>query len=98
MTDQTFISVIIPAYNEMANISKLVYEIDKTLSPFIQHEIIIVNDGSTDETENRTRDLMPAYPQLKYLSLPVNQGQQFAILRGCKAAAGACVITIDADL
>src|ERR1700730_15192292 len=98
MTDQTFISIVVPAYNEMDNISRLVFEIDKILSSFIQHEIIILNDGSTDETGNITCSLIPAYPQLKYLSLSANQGQQFAILQGCKIAAGACVITIDADL
>jgi glycosyltransferase involved in cell wall biosynthesis len=86
------LSVVIPAYNEAETLIKVIQNVKKT--PF-KKEIIIVNDGSTDETEkllSENRD------EILVLSHPSNQGKGAAIRTALPHITGDVVIIQDADL
>jgi glycosyltransferase involved in cell wall biosynthesis len=103
------LSVVVPAKNEAASLPQLVDEIAEALRPLcdarggVGHrldgfEIVIVDDGSTDETPSVLRQLAMAYPELRPLSLLRNVGQSAATAAGFRAARGDWVATLDADL
>jgi glycosyltransferase involved in cell wall biosynthesis len=94
------VSIIIPCYNEeevlLACHSRLmqVFEgYDDT-----QFELIYVNDGSSDRTEELLRYLHDAYSHTRVVMLSRNFGHQAAVTAGLTAASGQCVVIIDADL
>ncbi|MDI3476848.1 MAG: hypothetical protein PWQ59_373 [Thermoanaerobacterium sp.] len=84
------ISVIIPAYNEEKNI-KNVLNVLKKIN--IIDEIIVVNDGSTDDTEK-----VVSLFEVKLINLRTNLGKGAAIKRGIQAASGDFLVLLDADL
>ena len=87
--DKAKISIIIPAHNEAENIGNLVREI-RTLYPAA--EVIVVNDGSKDETAN------VAYEAgAEVYSHPYNIGNGAAIKSGIRAASGDIMVFMDAD-
>ena len=104
----SLLSVVVPAKNEAASLPQLVAEIAGALRPLSGSrseghrldgfEIVIVDDGSTDETRAVLRQLAPAYPELRPLSLVSNVGQSAATAAGFRAARGDWVATLDADL
>ena len=104
----SLLSVVVPAKNEAASLPQLVAEIAAALRPLSGSrreghrldgfEIVIVDDGSTDETAAVLRQLAPAYPELRPLSLVSNVGQSAATAAGFRAARGDWVATLDADL
>src|SRR5262249_43005086 len=61
-------------------------------------ELVIVDDGSTDETPAVLRQLASVHPELRWLSLRSNVGQSAATAAGFRAARGEWVATLDADL
>lgn len=88
------ISVVVPLYNEAENAAELHREILHTLETHYQdYEIIFVNDGSRDRTDEVCRNLRP----LRYISLRRNFGQTAAMDAGIKAARGEYIITMDGD-
>lgn len=89
LMDKTDISVIIPVYNEGATIGKLIKQI-KTLYP--DFEIIIINDGSTDDTGLIAREL----GAIVY-SHPYNIGNGAAIKSGIRIASGEILVFMDGD-
>ena len=96
MAQKTDISVVIPAFNEARRISKTL----KTVSDYFGnhefiYEIIVVNDGSTDETEQRVADLH--LPNLRIIGYKANRGKGYAVNYGVKAAKGQQIIFADAD-
>ena len=91
------ISVVIPAYNEEGNLPQLIGEIIDTLESF-QYEIIVVNDGSSDNTEKIVEEMHHQDHRINLISLSRNFGHQAALLAGLEKATGDCVISIDADL
>lgn len=84
------ISVIIPAYNEEKNI-KNVLNVLKKIN--IIDEIIVVNDGSTDDTEK-----VVSLFEVKLINLRTNLGKGAAVRRGIQAANGDFLVLLDADL
>jgi dolichol-phosphate mannosyltransferase len=92
------LSVIIPAYNEAEAIILLVKEISLILNGKIRHEIIIVDDGSMDETSNVLIQLMhdPGL-QLRLLQHAANYGQSAAIFTGIQSSRAPWVVTLDGD-
>jgi glycosyltransferase involved in cell wall biosynthesis len=93
------LSVVIPAYNEAANVEPCYRELVEVLAaegrPF---EIVFVDDGSTDGTTEALRRLARADPRVRVLRLRHNAGQTAALDAGFRAARGAVVVTMDADL
>ncbi len=84
------ISIIIPAYNEEQNIEKAVKEMKK-LNLKEKHEVVVVNDGSTDKTTEKAKK---AYQVVTYKQ---NQGKGYAMRKGIEKARGNKVIFTDAD-
>jgi dolichol-phosphate mannosyltransferase len=98
-TTRPYLSLVIPAYNEQENVEALLQRVGTALGqvgrPF---EVIIVDDGSTDQTPKLLNDAMARLPWLRVLRLLKNSGQSAAFDAGFKAARGDVVATIDADL
>jgi dolichol-phosphate mannosyltransferase len=93
------VSIVLPIYNEQENIRLLVNEIGKELDSFLSdYEIIMVDDGSTDESLVLIRELASNDPRIKYMSFSRNFGQQAALTAGLDYSNGEAVITMDADL
>ena len=94
--DAPRVSVVIPMRNEEGNIAPLVAEIAHALNGEM-HEIIVVNDGSTDETATILANLRQSYPQLRVLHHAESRGQSAAIRDGALAARGEILCTLDGD-
>jgi dolichyl-phosphate beta-glucosyltransferase len=91
------ISVIIPAYNEGANIKRVIESVLAFLQGnFSAYEVIVVDDGSTDDT----RAVLAAisHRSLKLISNGVNRGKGFSVKRGVETASLEYVLFCDADL
>lgn len=92
------ISVIVPAFNEEENLPVLVHRLMSVLSAYAEYEILIIDDGSTDQTRYVLRQLCKAYPVIRFLSFSRNFGHQMALRAGYDHARGDAVICLDADL
>jgi len=92
------LSIVIPAFNEEKNLSSLIPEIEKNATAITDdYEIIVVNDGSTDDSLRILEELRQNNKKVKYISLARNFGQQAALCAGLDLGLGQCVITMDAD-
>ncbi len=99
MTHSATISVIVPAYNEAANLPILVERLFPVLEGLGRgFEVIVVNDGSRDATLAVLRALAAAQPLLKVIDLARNYGQTAAMMAGIDHARGDIIVPIDADL
>src|SRR5476649_2401024 len=96
MSFQPTFSVVVPFYNEAENLPRLIREIDAMLRAMeCQAEIILVNDGSTDEFAQPPGS--PAF-LIRWLHLSQNSGQSAAMYYGIQEARGEYIILMDADL
>jgi dolichol-phosphate mannosyltransferase len=91
------LSVVIPVHNEEENIGPLVKEISDILLPIIPHEIICVDDDSTDNTLKVLIDLNKSLPEFKSLQHVKKKGQSAAICSGVTIAKGPLIATLDGD-
>ncbi|MFY7664591.1 glycosyltransferase family 2 protein [Flavobacterium sp.] len=95
------LSVLIPAYNEAATVEAILTKVaEATLFPEISLELIIVNDASSDGTEQRVANWISANPEVRarLVSHPKNRGKGAAIRTGIETATGDFIIVQDADL
>jgi len=93
------ISIAIPVFNEVENISILFDHLKKVLQPLpFNFEILFVDDGSTDGTYLAIKDLQKRDRRVKALSFSRNFGHQAALTAGLHYATGDAVITMDGDL
>ena len=90
------VSVVVPVRNEEGNVASLIGEIDAALK-HITHEIIYVDDGSTDNTYSHLKSLQSQFTQLKIVRHAQSCGQSTAVRTGVKAAQYAWVATLDGD-
>jgi glycosyltransferase involved in cell wall biosynthesis len=97
MSEEPFISFVIIAYNEAANIARTVTGITK-LKELGEHEIIIVDDGSRDGTAQIVANIATRNPCVKLIELKENRGRGYARSRGVAAARGELIATVDADI
>ncbi len=92
-------SIIVPAFNEEENIPLLVEKIKKMIEKNdFECELIIVDDGSTDSTYERSLNLQEAYPFIKVVRHRRNRGITDALISGFKVAKGDIYIFFPADL
>jgi dolichyl-phosphate beta-glucosyltransferase len=98
MEARPYLSVVIPAYNEQERLKRFVPGIVKYLQskgqPF---EIIVVNDGSLDNTAQVARELSNEFPMLRLVDLNPNRGKGGAVKAGMLDARGQFVLFTDAD-
>lgn len=92
------ISVVVPAYNEADNLPLLKDRLERALEPYDDYEIIVVDDGSQDDSLAVLRNFAAQDERIRYVSLSRNFGHQNALKAGLDRAGGDCVITMDADL
>jgi len=90
------VSVVVPVRNEAGNVAPLVAEIAAALAGRV-FEILYVNDGSRDGTEQELRGLMTLRPWLRQLRHAQSCGQSAAVRSGVIAARAAVVVTLDGD-
>jgi dolichyl-phosphate beta-glucosyltransferase len=93
-----WLSVVVPAYNEARRIaptllSALLYLRERG-APF---EILVVDDGSRDDTGRVVEEFATEHPEVRLLSLPRNTGKGAAVRAGARAAEGAWILVDDAD-
>ncbi len=90
------LSVIIPVYNSEKTIRPLIEKLQSTLSE-ISFEIVMVNDGSRDRSEQVCRELSDAYANVRFISLRRNYGEFNAVMCGLNWAYGNYCVMIDDD-
>jgi glycosyltransferase involved in cell wall biosynthesis len=93
------VSVIVPCYNEAAIIEEtaraLLEQISRCTGSF---QIVLCNDGSTDETAAKIGALAGRHPQITAIGYPDNRGAGYAFRQGLAVARGGYIIHMDADL
>ena len=97
MKPSFLLSIIVPCYNEAQNIPLLVEKLSEVLRAY-HYEIILVNDGSTDQTQEIIELLSIENKNVKFISFSRNFGHQKAIKAGIDFATGDAMVTMDADL
>ena len=94
-----FISIVIPAYNEAQNLSSVLSAVKQVLYPTqIKYEVIIIDDGSSDNTPEIIESLMTRNNELQFIRFSRNFGHQAALKAGIDHARGAAIVSMDADL
>ena len=97
---KTYLSVVIPVFNEEKNLTKLVERVSKTLDAGGKSwELILVDDGSRDKSRALLAQLQKKKPsRLRVILLNRNYGQHMAIIAGFEQVRGEVIVTLDADL
>jgi dolichol-phosphate mannosyltransferase len=99
MANTKTVSVVIPAHNEEGNIEKTVTEFNRILRiNLINHEILVVNDHSSDSTEETLNNLTKTIRELRYINNTRPNGFGYAIIEGLKKFNGDYVTIVMADL
>jgi polyisoprenyl-phosphate glycosyltransferase len=92
-------SIVIPVYREAKNLVALLHELEQVLTPLDRpFEMIIIDDGSPDETWHVLEELCQHYPELKAIRLSRNFGKEYALSAGLELSQGAAIIIMDGDL
>jgi glycosyltransferase involved in cell wall biosynthesis len=93
------ISVVIPLFNEAESLPELMQWIDRVMQTHnYSYEVIMVDDGSKDNSWQTIQTLRTTYPSLKGIKFQRNYGKSAALNEGFKMAKGDIVVTMDADL
>ena len=93
------ISVVIPLFNEAESLPELMQWIDRVMQTHnYSYEVIMVDDGSKDDSWHTIQSLRTTYPSLKGIKFQRNYGKSAALNEGFKMAQGDIVVTMDADL
>lgn len=97
---KTLVSVVVPFYNEEANVPVLAERIADVFRvlPDYEYECVFVNDGSTDGTREQLEKLAFADPCVRPIHLVKNSGQSAAVVAGMQRAHGEYILMLDGDL
>ena len=90
------LSVVVPAFNEAENVENLAAEINVALAG-IAHEMIFIDDASTDDTKSVLINMKTRFPHLRVLSHRQNSGQSRGVRSGILAARAPIIATLDSD-
>ena len=97
--ENPLISIVVPVLDEEGCVAELVRRIRTALSPEnVRHEILFVDDGSTDGTSGRLKALRAEDSAVKTIRFTRSFGHQAALLAGLRYARGDAVVTMDGDL
>ena len=99
-TKNVTLSLVVPCYNEQETLPIFIKELHEKLDPLkdVQVEVILIDDGSYDQTLSVMRDLVSRYDDCRYISFSRNFGKESAMLAGFEASQGDYVAVMDADL
>jgi dolichol-phosphate mannosyltransferase len=98
-SQQPELSVVVPAFNEEANVETMHRRLVAALDDVVESlEILFVDDGSSDATWSRVRDLAASDGRVRGIRFARNFGHQAALTAGVDAANGRAVVIIDGDL
>ncbi len=89
------VSILVPCYNEEETIEVTVAELSQLRYP--NYEIIVINDGSTDNTSEVVQSLLPIYGMVRFIDLKENSGKANALYLGLIAAKGEILMGVDSD-
>ena len=93
------ISIVIPLFNEEESLPELLAWIERVVNTNqLTYEVILIDDGSTDESWSVIEKLRMANSNIKAIKFQRNYGKSAALNEGFKAAQGEVVITMDADM
>lgn len=92
------LSIIIPCYNEAKTIAEILRRVQEVSLGGVQKEILVIDDGSKDESAAIVETLAVSQPSIRLLRQPHNLGKGAAMQRGFKEATGDLVVIQDADL
>lgn len=93
------LSIIVPCFNEEEAIPLFFIEMEKVKESVIHDfEYIFINDGSSDKTLEKLRELARTHPYVRYISFSRNFGKEAALYAGLQAATGDLVTVMDVDL
>lgn len=93
------VSVVIPVYNEAEVVDECFSEVCRVLNATgLKFEVVFVDDGSTDGSIGKLKDICRGHNNVVVVRLKRNYGQQKALLAGLRRAVGKSVVTYDADL
>ena len=97
--EEVELSVIIPTFNEENNASTMLENLTRKLNEInLKYEIILVNDGSKDNTLYVLKQLKNSYSNIKIISYDENKGKGYAVRSGILESEGEIVMYIDGDL
>ena len=93
------VSIVIPVYNSAPLLGELMYRLNDVLGSLgLAYEVILVNDGSRDNSWEKIIELSAEYSSITGINLMRNYGQHNALLAGIRAAQYDTIITMDDDL
>ncbi len=94
-----YLSIVIPAYNESARIERTLANVMATVEAQAwDAEVLVIDDGSTDDTPHIITRWMQRFPRLHLVQNPGNRGKGYSVRNGLLQAAGEIVMFTDADL
>ncbi len=93
-----FLSLVVPAYNEARRLERSLPQMVAYLAPRYQFEIVVVDDGSVDETPAVVQRHAATVPEIRLIQCPSQSGKGAAVRRGMLEAGGQFICFSDADL
>jgi glycosyltransferase involved in cell wall biosynthesis len=96
-TEMLTVSVILPCYNEEQSLEHTLTVVSAALATIERHEIIVVNDGSTDNSAAVLARIAPRFPKLRVIVHEQNRGYGAALKTGIRRANGEFIAITDAD-